>query len=507
MKTVALALHVGFATLGLWPAAIAAASPRSANALAEQALTAMGGEAVVRGLTALKLDIRQVVERIDDSERWERPAWIAVRTIDEVRDLTRGRRAITLHEDSPQFISDRTTIDDGAITATRLVSRDRPAVWQARPSDGVTAALAPEHILLTARAAPDLRDAGTAAIDGLPHDVLRFTWRGFPVTLYLDQTLHLLRRIESVRADKYDLVHTAWGDVRWRTDLLYWKRETSGLIYPRQSDLYRNGQHVQTDSIIALSCNPPLDDAAFVVPEAARQVFDTTGHQVYAARGSIDAKTAFLELADGIWLVKGNWNVVVADQGDGLLVIECPQSGGYSAKVLAAIAERFPGRPVKGLVTTTDALWHFAGLRTYVAQGLPIYALEPTVPLLKALVASPHTLEPDPLSRAPRAAIFHPITGPTTLGAAHRTIVVYPIRGHGDERMMMVWFPGQKLLYGSSNDVGPVGARRLGTFNLPELVAAVQREHLEVEHYVAIHTDKMAWADVQRTALTEPTMY
>lgn len=51
--------------------------------------------------------------------------------------------------------------------------------------------------------------------------------------------------------------------------------------------------------------------------------------------------------------------------------------------------------------------------------------------------------------------------------------------------------PQQTLLYRTSNDLGPIDSRMLGTFNLPELVAAVRRERLVVESYVAIHTDKM----------------
>jgi transposase len=186
----------------------------------------------------------------------------------------------------------------------------------------------------------------------------------------------------------------------------------------------------------------------------------------------------------------------------GLVVIEAPQSGGYSTKIIDLLAHHFPKVPIKALVSTTDTTFHYAGVRTYAARGIPIYALSFNTPLLQQLMARSRTFVPDELSQHPRKPILRDITGRVTIGTGKDRMELYPIGGSGNARMMMIYFPSNRLLYGSSNDLNLAQGRV--TFNMFELVRRVDELKLPVEDFVGIHTSKVSWQKIRHLALTDP---
>ena len=155
------------------------------------------------------------------------------------------------------------------------------------------------------------------------------------------------------------------------------------------------------------------------------------------------------EIAPGVVLVRGSWNTTFVRQPDGMLIIEAPISSGYSAQALDEAARRFPGVPVKGVVTTSDSWPHLGGVREYVARGIPVYALDLNRPILERLLAAPYGETPDLLARAPKAATFKWIAGRTVIGSGDTRVELYPIRGENGERMLMAYFPAHRLLYAS----------------------------------------------------------
>jgi hypothetical protein len=188
--------------------------------------------------------------------------------------------------------------------------------------------------------------------------------------------------------------------------------------------------------------------------------------------------------------------VTLVRQSDGVVIIEAPISSGYSAKVLAEVERRFPGVPVKAVVTTSDAWPHLGGVREYAARGIPVYALDVNRPILERLLAAPRRFHPDALERAPRKATFRIVSKKTLLGEGANRLELYPIRTETGERMMMVYFPEHRLLYGSDL----VQKMRDGSFFMPqylsELMSAVGRERLTVDKVFAMHMTPVAWTEV-----------
>ena len=73
------------------------------------------------------------------------------------------------------------------------------------------------------------------------------------------------------------------------------------------------------------------------------------------------------ELVSGVVLIPGAWNTTLVRQSDGIVVIEAPISSGYSVQAIAEANKRFPGIPIKAVITTSDAWPHIGGVREYVA--------------------------------------------------------------------------------------------------------------------------------------------
>jgi hypothetical protein len=148
------------------------------------------------------------------------------------------------------------------------------------------------------------------------------------------------------------------------------------------------------------------------------------------------------------------------------------------------------------VITTSDSWPHLAGIRQYVAEGIPIYALDLNRPILERVIDDSRKSKPDALARAPRKPQFHLVHEKTVLGTGANRVEIIPIRGETSERQMMVYFPEHHLLYGSD----PFQQMPDGSYFYPqtvtELMDAVAREHLQVDRFFMMHIGPTPWSDL-----------
>ena len=174
-------------------------------------------------------------------------------------------------------------------------------------------------------------------------------------------------------------------------------------------------------------------------------------------------------------------------QSDGIVVIEAPIASGYSAKVIAEAERRWPGVPVKAVISTSDSWPHIAGVGEYVARRIPVYVLDLNLAILQRLVDAPRTWYPDLLAQSPRKPDFRVVSDKVVLGDGPNRLEFYPLRGETSERQMMVYFPQHKLLYGSD----PFQKDESGRYFYPQTVwevkRAVAREKLQVDTFFMMH--------------------
>lgn len=463
----------------------------------DRAVAAMGGEARLRSIKSLKLSMIGHRFALEQSERPEGPWLVTYRERNELRDLSNDR---LLYESRsrfwsmPEWSTPSTTVVSGGTAARTNGQRWTPgAPVDVKDAQDVFA-LAPERVLFTARHAPDLRSAPGTTLHGVPQDVLAFTWNGKRLRLHLSRDTHLPTMLLIERADD---TFGIWGDVVERRWFSFWTLEAGGLMYPRQTTVDFNGQPDTDTTILALEVDVPIDDARFAIPEETQKAYAAFAARPFGLSGLRLDPSRVAEVVPGIVQFAGSWHVLVVRQPDGLVIVESPISSRYSREVLDAARAKFPEATVKALVTTSDAWPHFGGLREYVADGVPVHALDLNVPILRRLLDSTRSTTPDSLSAKPRPAVIHPVDRRMTIGSGETRMDLIPVRGEFGERMMLAWFPQHRLLYAS--DMIQRG-REKGSFFMPsmlaEVEAVVRREGLDPERVVAMHLEPTPWSAV-----------
>lgn len=461
--------------------------------LMHNALAAMGGEEKIRGLKSIHLTVLGHRNLLEQSERPEGPYIVDYQQTDEWRDLEHGNWKQETHtRDALQDFTQTVIVSDGA-TVQKFDDQQFPASpEQLQLADDVLS-LSPERVLLLALGSADLKRLPDLTLQSVPHQLVQFTHAGTPVRIFLNADTHLPTAVEWVAAYPYGSFLSVWGDVTTRIYYSFWWLQ-NGIHYPLQADVFRNGLPDTSTAISKIEFNAQIPDGMFTISNEARTAF--------AARAKITADDQPLgipsrpaqEPVPGIVIVPGSWNTTIVKQEDGLVILEAPISSGYSAKLLDEARRRFPGVPVKAVVTTSDAWPHFAGVREYVARGIPVYLVDRTQPLLERFLAAPRTIHPDALARSPRKAVFHPVSSRIVIGSGPNRMELYPYRGETSERQMMVYFPAHKLLYGS-DPFQYDGKQYFYPQTVSEVVDAVTREHLVVEKFFMMHITVTPWTE------------
>ncbi|MEW9571599.1 hypothetical protein ABQJ54_07540 [Rhodanobacter sp. Si-c] len=467
-----------------------------AHGCLELALAAMGGRDKLAGIHDEQLDVVGHTVLAEQSPR--QAPFLTTYSRDELTlDFDRDRLLDRRHDafpiaDPQQAESDSILVVGGQGGVYRGKDSDAPCSQADLEAAQEMLALGPARLLLTAAAAPDLHYAGSEWLRSTPHSVLEFTWLGQPVRVLLNASNHLPDAYERTTTFHAPDFWFAWGDVDQRIYYDNWEL-LGGVLLPTNRIEERNGLLWRSSQILGARFNVALDDKDFAMDA-------TTAAKSNQSKGwDRDFSDRYrVELAPGIELYRGAWNVTLIRQDDGVLVLEAPISPHYVAGVLAEARSEFPGVPVKAVLSSSDSWPHVAGVREAVAAGLPVYILDLNRPLLQRLVSAPHRLSPDRLQMAPRAAQWRVVADGQAIGSGANRIVVYPLRGANTERQYMVYFPQYKLLYASDTLQMMADHALFDPQMMHEVVQAVRREHLQVDTVYAMHAGPTPWSEVVR---------
>jgi len=462
----------------------------SAADLLHSALAAMGGEQKIRGLKTIHFTALGHRDYLEQSERPEGPYIIEYAQIDEWRDLEHGSWRQEAKTRNVLETNARTVIVAGGAAVQKLGDREAPASGEELQDAEDVLTLSPERVLLRALESPELKRLPDLTLQDVPHSLVEVTHNGVPVRIYLNGETHLPTAIEWVKAYPYGFFWSIWGDITTRAYYsLWWMQD--GIHYPLQIDVFRNGLPDRTATITKLEFNSSAPPDAFAISPASRDAFAAQAKRTAddLPLGSRPAQ----EPAPGIVIIPGSWNTTIVRQQDGIIVLEAPISSGYSARLIAEAERRFPGVPIKAVITTSDAWPHIGGVREYVARGIPLYAVQRTRPLLERFLSAPRTRFPDALAKAPRKPDLRLVSEKVSLGAGPNRMEIYPLRGETSERQMMIYFPEHKLLYGSDTFQKLPDGKYFYTQTVSEVVAAVEREHLPVETFFMMHIGLTPW--------------
>lgn len=485
--------------LGLMLAAALAGPVQDARVIVQQSIEAIGGEAALRRLQVSRISGIRRRNALEQSTRPTGPWLEEVQDTVETRwldrmsleDKTRSRGMSSYGPNTAAW-SEADIVVSGGRAGRRTDAGFAPAGSAPVQAAEESLALGPERVLLTALDASDLHLAPSEPINGFPHLVVAFTWRGDPAKVYIDPSSRTPSAVDIIRPRPFDVYWAPWGDVESRVDWDVWNLEAGGIRYPHLWSIVSNGLPEANFFIdrVELSIALPPPGAMQVPPPRP------------IAELPFPADGALVALAPGIHQRPGAWNVLEIDQGGETYIVEGPISDSYSKSEIDRV--RASGRNIAGVVTTSDAWPHIGGLREYAADGIPIWALDLNRPILTRLTDAPHLTRPDDLVRSGRKPRWRFISSRTVVGLGPNRFELIPLRTATGERQMAVWFPEHKLLYTSDLfQFSPDGSVFLpGT--VQEMAEVVSREKLNVLTVVGMHYPATAWSDVLKRSGLAP---
>ena len=169
------------------------------------------------------------------------------------------------------------------------------------------------------------------------------------------------------------------------------------------------------------------------------------------AGGAQAARVESAKAADGVWYLAGtpDPNSQLVEFKDFLVLVESSVTEGRALANIAEAHRLAPGKPIKYHINTHHHSDHSAGLRAFVAEGSTIVTHEMNKKFYDDVVLkAPHTLEPDALTKTPKAAQFVYVKdkGKYVISDGVRTMEVYHVDNGHARNLLMSYLPKEKLL-------------------------------------------------------------
>ena len=477
-------LFFGFlGTLGVGVAA--PPSEDSAHTLVRAALEAMGGKAKWASVQRVRSKGIATQYLLEQSVRFEGPYLANLADFEETCDFDALEHQVKAKIRGAQF--DEWFDAEYAFGFNTTFSRKGKSLMQTPQESAERLYLGPERILLLAESAHDLRRASDVSLNKISHQRVHFTLNSRPVTLFLNRYTHLPTVVETVSPRQG--FWAFWGDVTTRTEYSNWHLLPNALRYPFSWNVERNNLPQSQITLTEVNC----ETASGREERSAENEFARIQSALSSYRRPEPPPFRSIAVAEGVYQFPGGFNTHVVVQSDGLIVIEAVNGSEFNENFLAELEKRFPGKSVKALIVTDDAWPHCGGLRPFVARGIPVYALAENQEILEKMVTAPHRFAPDALQRAPRKFRFMPVRKRLTLGDGPNRLEIIPLRGAESERMVSVYFPERRLLYGSDLIQRAPDGKLYSPQLAQELIEMTQRENLQAATVFAMHSGPLAW--------------
>jgi len=483
--------------LGLTCASLRADAAPDPHALVNTAIERMGERQVFDSVQRLSTEEDGLQNHAMDAEHPGPPYFPDYFHAEEQIDfqLPALRRKFTVGAD-PLYGNNADTVFTTS-GATAVNQRNGKTVPRRTPTPRHWLLQNPVAVLRAALAASDLKFAENETILGISQRCVSFHQGDTFVRLFLNPLNGYLTGSEITTTEPWEAIWDI-ADVRLKTIYTSWEIQSGGLHYPLEWDVFFDDYPFEMRTISKVSVNPTFN---------ADQFQALADDSVPVAAGVDDfgpgpPDRPIVEIAPGVLQVTpgprpANFSTLIVKQADGIVIIEAPTSSGWSSKIIEEANHRFPGMPVKAVVTTDNIWWHFAGVREYAARGIPIYVLDQNAALVGSLIASPRTLNPDTLQRQPRKPKLIEVNRETKIGSGPNQVVLYPIRASTNQ-VLMAYLPVHRLLY-TADMAGPFGPG--GSFVSPqsiwELRTEVQRQAIKVETLVGIHLVPAPWSKLE----------
>lgn len=280
--------------------------------------------------------------------------------------------------------------------------------------------------------------------------------------------------VEELRA------HPRLGDVSDRIEWTYGAGAWPESI--RVAIVERDQSWSLVEHRVALSF-APLPDSLFTAPDSAAvrpEEPDTLAHE----------PIAFTPLGAGLWGVEQpdvDSRSLVIERDDGLAVLESAISSANGERLLDALAERFPNRPVRWFAFSHYHPSYAGGLRAFVAAGATIVTTSGNADFVRAMVARPWTVAPDRLARSPRPLRLQAFSGRLELPDAAHPLVLTDLgaRSNHTDEFVVFQLPRDGVIFETEQGWADAGGGRVrASRRAKTFLAALEELHLDGDRLV-----------------------
>lgn len=333
-------------------------------------------------------------------------------------------------------------------------------------------------------------------LEGVSHYQLSFSSNNIGYKLFINASTFLISEALIDTYSPNEFFYSLWGKFTTRIQYTLYGLHRHNIVYPLQWDIYRTGQLWKKITINDIEFLKTTDESVFNIPDEIRKK-KVSKENVNNTKLPVDKA---IEVAKGIFVIPGNWFTGWVEQEDGIVVIEAPISSGYSVQLMSELKKRYPTKKIKGVVVTSDAWPHLAGVREYFSENIPVYTSRLNKPILDRIATVDHSPLPDHQQIKKGNPDYRLVDKVVSLNDKNSPLQIIPVNGEGGERMVFVYFPNQKVLYASDL----VQRGRDGSFffleYISEVKAVVDRNKLDVQTVYAMHTTPIPFKEIE-TAL------
>ena len=173
-------------------------------------------------------------------------------------------------------------------------------------------------------------------------------------------------------------------------------KDYGGIKFPEGLRLSNSSPPHITLDIDITDVKPNVPGAALQVPPAIRQ-------EAPQPLGPIQSR----QLAPGMWFLANSYqshSSMAVEFKDYVVVLEAPNDQDVGFALINEVKRLIPNKPIRYLLNTHHHFDHAGGLRAFVAEGATIITHRSNFAFYENVVFDlrPRTLQPDPLSLAPR---------------------------------------------------------------------------------------------------------
>jgi glyoxylase-like metal-dependent hydrolase (beta-lactamase superfamily II) len=297
------------------------------------------------------------------------------------------------------------------------------------------------HLTHALEQSKSLHWEGSSFADGQGEDVISYVDEfNNRHRLYVNSATHLLREVSTTaQLTRFDEGYVPRIDFTdYRRAGRYWSPARATIVQASWVMITSELQSIRRDF------GGVLSDADFAPPAGAMEM-DRKRFEFNVSK--VAKSVYFVESASP------DYNCMFVVFADYVMVVEAPSSDDASAKVMAAIRDIAPGKPIRYIVPTHFHEDHVGGLRAYMRAGATVLTTPGNLQFVEMLMRKLRSREPQ--IKLPPVEV---IAGRRRFTDGSVTIDLFNVPSAHVDEMVVPFIPSDGIIYvadGFTRDLGP----------------------------------------------------